>query len=285
MLAFYLDDILAFGGRLGEEDSTGAIRNINFISQSVFIFSTFTMYQVFFGQKNNKIFFILFIIQMVLIALSGTKRAIIGLAIFYIILTYIKYHKSFFKYTVSIILVIGLLSYLLINNAFLYEIIGFRIEMMLFDLDITQSIGRGLIDRSTEMRKELMFDAFNMTLDTPILGNGYAYFQTHSVGFNSATRTYHSHNEYLELFINYGFIGFVLYYSRFMRTTYRLVKKKNKTVLTYFFLIFFLYFFLIIEPSSVTYYSLPIYYIYLYFAYMYSWERDSSTLSKNLLKV
>ncbi len=284
VLFFHLGDVLTYGERLGSDEESTALRNINYVAQNVFLFASFTLYLAFFGEKKKKIYILLFMIQFVLVVLSGTKRAIIGLVVFYIILTIFKYRKSVYKHFIIIIFVIGTFFYLIINNDFLYNIVGFRIEVMLYDLGVYNVIGRNIQDSSTGLRLELFNDAYKMALDTPILGHGYAYFETHSVGFNSAFRGYHSHNNYLELIINYGLIGFILYYGIFIRTTFRLIRKKNKTNLTHLFLTFFLILYFVIEPSSVTYYVLPTYYLYLYFAYIYSFKRNTSTLSKNLLK-
>ena len=284
VLSLYLNDIDVMIMRLGWGDESRTIRNINFISQSVFIYSTFTLYQAFFREKNNKMFALLFLIQFIFIVLSGTKRAIIGLPVFYLVFTFLNHRKSFFKYVIPAILGIGLFGYLLINIEFLYNIAGYRLEGMLYAFGIIEDSRYYIWDSSTEGRKLVYIAAFNMIFDTPLLGHGFAYFQTHSVGFNSSIHVLHTHNNYLELFLNYGFVGFVLYYSIFIRTTLRLIRRKNKTIMTYFFLTFFFVLYFIIEPSSVTFNVLPIYYLYLYFAYMYSWKQDSYSPNNKMLK-
>jgi O-antigen ligase len=122
----------------------------------------------------------------------------------------------------------------------------------------------------------------NMIPDTPIFGYGFGYFETHS-GLNTKVQTFHSHNNYLEIFLSYGIFGFMLYYNMFIRTTLRLIKRKSKTIIRYLFLTFFLVLFIIIEPSSVTFSFMPTYYLYLYFAYMYSWERDYNSLENTII--
>lgn len=280
VLTYYLgNNIMAINARLGADSDFLEIRNINFISQSVFLFSTLTMYQVFFGEKNNKIFAFLFIIQLILVLLSGTRRAIIGLPLFYIAFTYIKQQKLFYKYFLPLILGVGLFLYLLINNEFLYNIAGNRLEGILYVLGITNGIG----DDSTVLRKTLFDESFKMIPLTPFWGNGFAYFETHSIGLNTGIISYHSHNNFMELYLNYGIFGFILYYSVFIGTMFRLIRRRNKTRITFLFITFFFFLFFIIEPSSVTYFELPTYYLYLFFAYIYSRKQNSFLPNKTLL--
>jgi O-antigen ligase len=275
-----LDKIWIISSRLGLTDKS--LPNVNFISQTVFIFSTLTLYQAFFKDKNKKIYIILFVIQLIFILLSGTKRAIIGLPVFYIIFMFIKNKKSFFRFALPLIIIIGLFIYLIFYTELLYNIVGERLEGMLYALGIVQNDSFNIGDNSTNIRKDLFNSAMNMIPDTPIFGYGFGYFETHS-GLNTKVQTFHSHNNYLEIFLSYGIFGFMLYYNMFIRTTLRLIKRKSKTIIRYLFLTFFLVLFIIIEPSSVTFSFMPTYYLYLYFAYMYSWERDYNSLENTII--
>ena len=274
-LVYFSGESIAYMLRLGDINSTGGLRNINYIAQNVFFFSTFTLYLIY-TKKKNRIYVIFFIIQLILVLLSGTKRTFFSLTIFLIVLNYERFRKSFLKNSLLLIFYLGVLLYFLFNNDLLYNILGSRIEIMLADLGLIQANSLNLIDNSTNIRRLLWDEASKMAYDTPLLGYGHAYFQTHSFGFNTAESTFHTHNQYTELYLSFGIFGFLLYYSLFVTTTIRLIRKKNKTEMTYLFLAFFVALFFIIEPSSVTYHVLPTYYLYLFFAYMYSMQKSQS---------
>ncbi len=261
--------------RLGSDNSSSEIRNINFIAQSILFFSSFTLYYYYYEKNRNFIFFVVSIVQFSFILLSGSRRALLGYAVFFVVLVYLKNKRAIFK-TIPIIvfMILGML-YIIMNNDVLYSIVGYRLEGLMNMIGLSDS---NVIDRSTEIRADLFFAGLNMISQNPILGNGYAYFETHSIGFNAVYAVYHTHNNYLELFLNYGIIGFILYYYIFFKTYLKLTSKKDKSPLTYLFLTFFIILFVIIEPSSVTFSELPIYYFYLYLPYMYSKQNTFSRI-------
>ncbi len=271
---YSIGDVLLLNMRLGGV-TDNVLSNINYTSQIVLMISSLSLYKIFFEKKYNKLYVIIFFIQFLFILLSGTKRAIISLPIFYIVFILIKNRRSFFKYILPLTIGLGLFIYLLLNNELLYNIAGERLEGMFYALGIVQDNKFDIGDNSTNIRKELFNTAIGMIPETPIWGRGLGYFETHS-GLNTHVQIFHSHNNYLELYLCYGLIGFLMYYSIFFRTTIRLFRKKKKSTMVYLFLAYFLVLYVIIEPSSVTFYTLPIYYLYLYFAYLYSWKRDSN---------
>ena len=59
-------------------------------------------------------------------------------------------------------------------------------------------------------------------MQNPIFGEGWGYFTKFS-GFNM-----YSHTTYTEILVTYGIFGLVLYYSRFYKDVFRLLKIKNR---------------------------------------------------------
>ena len=257
--------------RLGKENDY--IRNMNYVTLLVLLFSAFSLYYAFYSSQK-KFFLFLFFFQVCLILLSGSKKAFLGAVMIFVGLYFLKYGRKIFKYVIPLSFTMFLVLYLLLHNTFLYNVIGYRLEAGLavigFEIENSQLEQTAL--NSDNLRIELLEKAIEMSSDIPLLGKGFAYFQTHTIGFNSINHVYHSHNNYLELYINYGIIGFLLYYSMYIYTFLKILFKR-KEPLGYVFIIFFIVLFFILEPTIVSFYMSPCIYLFLYMSYRYLLEK------------
>jgi O-antigen ligase len=87
----------------------------------------------------------------------------------------------------------------------LYDVLGYRIDMMLDGL-------RGE-DGGYSMTERTMMIAygFDFIMEKPWLGNGFNAFSTL---FGNITGWYtYSHNNFIELLVNTGIVGLIIYYS------------------------------------------------------------------------
>ena len=249
------------GERLGSEDFN-LEGNTVAVHMLFLIFFSLILYKM---KKQWRVFILIMMaIMVMLIFISGCRRAIIGL-----VLLVISYFLSFggkhqMKSTFKIFLVIAVISYLLINIEIFYDVAGYRMEKIFINLGLmSDSKNFDSYDYSAEIRGQMIPIAFLMFMANPINGNGYAFFITHS-GLNISTQSYSTHNNYLEILVNYGMVGFVLYYSIIFYILYGLFKYRKQNWLNSFLLSFLLIHLLVIEPTTVNFCNYSVFYILYY---------------------
>lgn len=145
--------------------------------------------------------------------LSGSKKALVIVLIGIIVLQ-IMYSKNIFGTIKYIILAACLVAgsyYLIMNNAFLYSVIGSRVEGLLNGLQY----GVSFADASTKERMILIQYASERWKERALLGHGINSFAS-VIGYTGygAVNLY-VHNNYLEILFGLGIIGTVIYYMIF----------------------------------------------------------------------
>jgi len=112
--------------------------------------------------------------------------------------------------------------------------------------------GEGDVDNSTAMRKRLIELGITYFKESPLIGHGtgsYRFLTQSVFGVQTA-----SHNNYIELLVNYGLVGFISYYSVYIYLIYKLymmVKKgDNDAILLLFFQIITLF---LIDIAMISY--------------------------------
>lgn len=152
------------------------------------------------------------VIGMIVVVLNifftGSRKILIAIPVFLLFATcYGK--KIFWRLLLIAALVVGI-YYLIMEVPALYNIIGFRIESLL--------MGEG--DESAIERNQLMKDAFETGLFHP-WGVGIDNSK-----YYSTTRQVYAHNNYLELFADFGWIGVICYYVYYVKILHRAVRNK-----------------------------------------------------------
>ncbi len=181
--------------------------------------------------KINKLFLlILFIVNLLAVIMSASRKALIYLIIplFAYFIIYSKKNKiNYFKVMFRIVfsMMVIYFAYLIImNNEFLYNLIGIRIETMVNGL-----IGSGTIDASTKTRLSLIESGMEWFKTKPLFGyglNNYSYlFQQHYKMWNIA---YYSHNNYVELLVDTGIVGTIIYYIIYFIAFRNIILSKEK---------------------------------------------------------
>jgi O-antigen ligase len=193
--------------------------------------------------RKQKVFsLILAAIIMFAVLMMGTKK---GLLIFGIgvIFCYLYKSKNFGSSLLRIVVIciaIGFAYYFLLNNYFLYEVIGKRIELMFGGLTGTAT------DASTRDRMLYIKDALEVFRQHEVFGvglDGYRYVNSYSNAY--------SHNNYSEILADLGIIGFVIYYSMYVKLLSKAIQLLNKNILPLSIIIILM----IIDYSSVSYSS------------------------------
>lgn len=253
------------GERFGDVE-TGMNGNIIAVCMCFLFFFSLLLYKK--EPRWRTIAIIVMLIHIAVIFITGCRRAVI--AVFFLYLIYSLRFSNRNKRLINVLIflsIVALLFYLMIKIDFLYEIIGFRLMKILNDLGIVQLASNvDTTDYSAEIRKEFIPIAIKMFKNKPILGNGYAYFITHS-GLNTMLQGYSTHNNYLEILVNYGLVGFVLYYSIIISLTKKLIKYRKKDEMIRLLCVFVIIHLIIIEPTTVNYTTYTIFYILYYICY------------------
>lgn len=196
-----LPNLALTGERLGNSDEFG---NVNTMSMNCSITVVLSVYKIIVQKNKSRFLFILpIIITMPLLIFSGSRKAllIVFITILSLALLTTGRNKKFRSFIW--IVIIFLISWYMLNNlaslAFLQE----RFEG-LFAV-ITGNKGNVAGD---ENRVQFIEVGIKHFLKSPILGNGF-YYSNYLFG------TY-THNNYIELLLNNGIIGFVAYYSIYL---------------------------------------------------------------------
>lgn len=169
---------------------------------------------MFFAEKR-KFYYIAAIFSAVIALFSGSRKAffviIIGFAIFWL---WKDRGLKAFRNVIIVIVVIGLIFYLIMNNEQLYNVLGYRLERGLNTfLGIRQYSDSGNLveDNSLLERQYYRETAMSLFFDRPFLGWGANGFVTYmkKIGYSHVA---YSHCNYTELLSTLGAIGFCLYY-------------------------------------------------------------------------
>ena len=112
-----------------------------------------------------------------------------------------------------------LMFWLIMTNAVLYNLVGNRIENMLYIfVDSSQA------DGSTRERIFFMQTAWGLFTEQPVLGVGLNNFAAYLQSIHYENAVY-SHSGFLEILSTLGIVGFVLYYSLYLLVAVRLFPK------------------------------------------------------------
>lgn len=173
--------------------------------------------------SNNKkilqktILLITLLIPLVLLYYTASRKAILmvilGVSFFY----YLKHPNKKIRNLIVICLGVYIVYTLMINNVYLYKAIGWRIEGALALLNKS-----GQVDSSTLLRKRYIDIGIDAWKKSPFLGYGVADFSIIN-SCKTGHMTY-SHNNFVEMLVGVGGIGFLIYYSYYIKLLFDYVK-------------------------------------------------------------
>ncbi|MBR3836880.1 MAG: O-antigen ligase family protein [Clostridia bacterium] len=197
------------GERLGVS-SVNEAWNANQIGLMASLGAVMIFYVFFINAQNHKklgkVFGVVLVaFFLIFVVLSGSKKSLI--IIFVTLMVYLlgssKSHKIR-NIVIAIICAYGIL-YALYNVPFLYEHLGYRFE------ELADTVGGTGGDRSSRIRQHMIEVGLEAFSQKPIFGYGLNGF-SQVYGSISGTSVY-SHNNYVELLVNTGIVGFLLYYG------------------------------------------------------------------------
>ena len=194
-----------------------AVYNANTIAL-VFAFSGI----LFLIKKKNRIranVFLYEILCIVLILLSGSRKGLIVYAAGIMIVFFLKSKPN--KRIIAVVLIpflILLAYYLLMEIPALYNVAGYRLDMLLKVFAGKASVE---VDSSLRIRAGMMDSAMSIWQQHYLLGSGLNTYQ-----LLSGWGTY-AHNNLYELLACTGIIGCLLYYSMYLEMVIKLLKRRN----------------------------------------------------------
>ena len=216
------------GGELGNENSIGLACGYSIL------FSVYLMMYTKLRKKFFLLYMIVIICCFILAMLTSSKKALVLIILGTILLFISKGTEKTgifnrLKYLIISFVILFLFKFLLQNvKAFWY--INMRVEEF-----INTIFGTGAASLSDIKRLHMIKQGLEVFRSNPYVGRGVAvskyYFGTYS------------HNNYVEILMNTGAIGFIIYYSSYFISLIRLINSLNSFFLCSNDSLFTLYFF------------------------------------------
>lgn len=218
----------------------------------------------FIKNKENRFYYLLFIIFSVVCLISGSRKALVilmvGIFLYYL---FSERNIKLLKNIGIAVIILSIVWIAVMNIPVLYEQVGARTITMLKTLTTSSSVSISE-DKSIWERSYYRRYALQMFRENPfyiLFGHGLDGFRTRmaEIGYNHVA---YSHCNFTELLANYGLIGFLLYYYFKFKVILKAFFIKNRSKLVTLFMI-------ILGLGIVTEYGLVSYYdVFTQFCYM-----------------
>lgn len=240
------------------------IGNRNDVAMAIGLAFNFSLY--FFLHKKKRINVFIMLIMFIAILLTGSRKGLLfSVTPFFINLIYIfittKKIKKRFRYIILSIILILLVYYALFHIEFMYNNIGFRIENAVRSIVLNQET----TESSLNSRGNMIDSGLRYFKEKPLIGYGLENFRV-LYGHETGLETY-SHNNFVELLVNNGLIGFISYYLFYILIIINNFNKLKNSKLSdekdyRAFLISLLISILIIDFTMISYKWYPLYIIF-----------------------
>lgn len=201
----------------------GILGEFNFAAGKLGIFLPFVLFLwQYYNQRNNlsKIVFIIIVLFILLFAIFLTGSRMGGIiAIFTILMFIFRERHKFLKLRIFIITMLIIIILLVFNKSF--NLINlFPTDFILnryadFNLYITNRI-QDLSDASLTERADLFIMGLKMFNDYPLFGVGLGNY-LYKIGEYGSYNFAYSHNTFVSILAETGFIGFILFIALFMQ--------------------------------------------------------------------
>ena len=166
---------------------------------------------------QKTILLISLLIPLVLLYYTASRKAIfmviLGVSLFY----YLKHPNKKIRNLIVICFGVYIVYILMMNNAYLYKAIGWRISGAIALLNNSSQV-----DSSTLLRKKYINIGIDAWKNSPFLCYGVANFSIINL-YKTGHMTY-SHNNFVEILVGVGGIGFLIYYSYYIKLLFDYMK-------------------------------------------------------------
>ena len=213
--------------QLGEDrigvDTHGEYWNANDLGLKLCVGLAISLYFAFKYKKNwQRILFLAVAVLFGYLALyTGSRKVLIMIMLTLILLFWLKAKRHrITAFLIAIACAVGL--YILVMNVEpLYNVLGWRVEEMLNGL-----LYGGTNEGSFNLRNQMIEKGWGYFLERPIFGHGINNFRVlHGAETNFST---YAHNNFIEILVSGGIVGFVIYYSIYAYLLIKLFKPTFK---------------------------------------------------------
>jgi len=238
--------------RLGNE----LVGNANTFALLVMISLICSFWLMIYSKKQRKIIYLLTILsELYMLALSGGRKFFVIpiLFLYFLLISKInrKGQRKIIIKTIIVVFIIAVAYHTMINVPNIYNNIGHRMESL-----VEAILGKGQLNNSDNVRKMMINQGWNLFGFKPILGYGSNNYCLIS-GFNT-----YSHNNFIELLVNLGLIGFIIYYYFYVCLLVKLYNSNKMDKKYRNFFIGYIFSLMILETGAVTY-NMPLIQIFL----------------------
>ena len=265
---------MAVGERVGS-----SFTNINSIGMISAFAVVIAFYKFIFVKKSLNLIFTLPCIFMV--AMSGSRKALVLLVIGILLLLLFKYSKGnplivIFKITIVGTIAVIIMLYLLTLPMF--AVIAERMGGL-----ISLFTGIGEVDSSAQTRDNMIRLGVELFRENPLFGVGIGnarIFVSQTMGHNS-----YLHNNFVEILSSLGIVGFILYYSIWGYALWNIYKYRKLDDPNTIICIVLILLQIMLDYGKVSYYSKEMYlYLLIFFLQINILKRRYKTneVSKNI---
>ncbi len=212
--SFALGIYSMFYGGVSQDSRLNSLTNSNAVGLTLAIASIFCFYYVL--SSSSKLCLVLYILGGVLILFSQSKSAVLLYSLFSIITLFIvrnsvkQWKKIFIIFVIAFVLVILYQTNILSQ----YTV---RLSRMISFF----STKNEFYDYSTYMRLDYKRKGIELFLENPILGYGIGQSEIVTNGF-------YFHDNYIQLLVEFGLIGALIYYLPIVFNLIRAIKLKER---------------------------------------------------------
>lgn len=242
-----VEDIMDFVSSGGENRLGSLLGNENAIG--LFLANGILCSLIFFIRNKSRLVKILTVVAMILLLVmllfTGSRKSLAFVILGVLFILYFNYRKEKFAkklWVLLIVVVAGILLHYAITTLEMFSTINERLGLL-----FEGAFGDGSSYETDQRREFMIEEGMAAFYENPLFGNGTGYSYT-------LFGTY-SHNNFVELLMNYGIVGFVAYYSIYLCLLVRLwsLVKSRDLYAIYFFV--YIWVQLILGIGWVNYYE------------------------------
>ena len=176
------------------------------------------------GMWKKLLYFVLFGFFTYIAVYTGSRTAIAFLMLSIVACVYLLKPQKIIRNTIFVIVILWGAFYICMNVEPVYNVLGVRLEGLFASVT-----GEGKVDSSTLLRQEYRENGLRWIEESPIIGYGTDAYRSMN-GAETGRRTY-SHNNFIEIAINWGVIGFIYYYGYYFWCLKELWKRHKNNIL------------------------------------------------------
>lgn len=200
------------------------------------------------GAWKKLLYFAVFAFFTYIAVYTGSRTAIVFLILSVILCVYLLKPQKIIRNTILVTVILWGAFYICMNVEPVYNVLGIRFEGIFASIT-----GEGEVDSSTLLRNKYRENGITWIKESPVIGYGTDAYRSMNASV-TGRRTY-SHNNFIEIAINWGIMGFCFYYGFYLWCLRNLWKKHQNDLLTICIMVV-LFVYSCAHYGTVTYYEI-----------------------------